>query len=122
MREIKKAICLLVCMMCLMPVMLAGCAGQQGAQSGDGQQQASEEQAADISYADARISYLGPNSETSEDLYYNGILPRTNAENYESYIYRMDFKADPNVTCFDRNGKEHTMEKVEEYLENKKNQ
>jgi hypothetical protein len=54
-------------MMCLMPVMLAGCAGQQGAQSGDGQQQASEEQAADISYADARVSYLGPKGTYTEE-------------------------------------------------------
>ena len=76
MREIKKAICLLVCMMCLMLVTLAGCAGQQDAvSSGDqqqaagqeDQQQAAEEQAADISYADARISYLGPKGTYTEE-------------------------------------------------------
>jgi len=58
---------ILITLMCLMPVTLAGCAGQQAAGSSGDQQQAAEEQAADISYADARISYLGPKGTYTEE-------------------------------------------------------
>ena len=64
---------ILVALMCMMPVMLAGCSGQQGAQPADDQQQATEEQGAGqeeqaaVSYEDAKISYLGPQGTYTEE-------------------------------------------------------
>ena len=71
----KRSAILLISILCLMLVTLAGCAGQQAAGSSGDQQQAAEEQEADgngageacASYADARISYLGPKGTYTEE-------------------------------------------------------
>ena len=51
-KRLKKYICLLISIMCLI---LAGCSGQQ-AESGQPEEAAAEQ----ISYEDAKVSYLGP--------------------------------------------------------------
>lgn len=55
---------ILITLMCLMLVTLAGCAGQQADQSADSQEQATEQQ---ISYEDAKVSYLGPKGTYTEE-------------------------------------------------------
>jgi hypothetical protein len=65
------------------------------------------------------VQYLGAGSETTEEMTYNGKLPKTDAVTFEAYVERNDFKPDPNTIYYDENGKEYTAEEVEEYYRNK---
>ena len=65
------------------------------------------------------VQYLGPDSETSEEMYLDGKLSKTDAVTFEPYVNRIDFQPDPGAIYYDKNGKEYTAEEVEEYYRNK---
>lgn len=65
------------------------------------------------------VQYLGPDSETSEEMYLDGKLSKTDAVTFEAYVDRIDFKPESGTTYYDKNGKEYTAEEVEEYYRNK---
>jgi hypothetical protein len=65
------------------------------------------------------VQYLGPDSETSEEVYLDGKLSKTGAVTVEPYVQRIEFQPESGATYYDNNGKEYTAEEVEEYYKNK---